>query len=94
MEMIVHQYKAVKDDGIDIDGLVQKQEKTGPVCIILKDISTFVAAAGHMIDGTGILEPERAGHADDYGTTTPQCQVSRSDPIIPHYSSMDGQAVA
>jgi len=54
--MVGHQDIAVKLDSVDVERLVQKLKKTASVGIIPVDVLLFVAAAGNVIDGIGVLD--------------------------------------
>jgi transcriptional regulator with XRE-family HTH domain len=81
MEMVGHQNVAVKFDGIDVDGLIEKLQKAASVCVIPIDVLLFIATAGDVIYSVRVLDAKGAGHEQKYGISIYNCQESRSDPI-------------
>jgi hypothetical protein len=72
--MVVHQDITVEFDGIKIEGLVQKPDEAFPVCVIPVEALAFIAAAGNVVNGIGILDAERARHGQEYGISGQGCQ--------------------
>jgi hypothetical protein len=62
MKVVRHQHVAVQLDFVDRQGLGEKLEKSLSVRIVLKDVSLFISAAGDVVDGTGVLNPQGSGH--------------------------------
>ena len=63
VEVVCHQDVAVKLDGVDVQGLAEDLEELFPVAVIAEDFSFFIAPASDVIDGVGILDTKRSGHA-------------------------------
>jgi len=42
--------------------MLKRAQKVDAVLVVLKNCLLFIAAGGDMIDGTGILYAQRAGH--------------------------------
>jgi hypothetical protein len=56
MKMVGHQDIAVELNAVDVERLVQKLKKAAAVGVIPVDVLFFVAAAGNVINGIGILD--------------------------------------
>jgi hypothetical protein len=56
MKMVGHQYIAVELDGVDVERLVQKLKKSAAVGVMPADVPLFVAVAGNVINGIGVLD--------------------------------------
>jgi len=80
MEMVGHQNVAVEFDGIDVDGLIEKLQEAAAIRVIAIDVFLFIAAAGNVINGVGVLDAKGSGHEQKYGISTYICPGSRSDP--------------
>ena len=62
MGMQSHEDVAVSLDGVDSERLGENLKKPSPIIIVLEDVLTFVAPAGHVIDCTGVFYAKRTGH--------------------------------
>ena len=60
--MVAHKDIAVQLDSVDGERLGEDLEKPSSVEVIPKDVPLLVSAAGDMVEGTGVLNPEGPGH--------------------------------
>jgi hypothetical protein len=56
------QHVAVELDGVDRERLAEDLEETLPVGVVLIDVFPFIAPAGDVVEGAGILGAKKSGH--------------------------------
>jgi hypothetical protein len=62
MEVVGHQNVSVDLNPINRTTFRQNVQEYAPVGIIRKDVPAFVAPASDVVPGTGVLDPQGAGH--------------------------------
>ena len=62
MKVVAHEQVAVELDGVDREGLAEELKETPAVGVVLIDVFLFIAPAGDVAEGAGILDAERSGH--------------------------------
>ena len=62
VKVVGHQDVGMKADLIDFQGALELLQECFTVRIIAEDCSSFIAAAGDVIEGVGIIDPERSCH--------------------------------
>jgi hypothetical protein len=60
--MVVHQAVGVTDPVVALVDVLEGIEKVDPVLVALEYGLSFIAAGSDMVNSTGILYAERAGH--------------------------------
>ncbi len=62
MVMVVHQAVGVTNPVVALVDVLKGLEKVDPVLVALEDGLSFIAARSDMVNSTGVLYSERAGH--------------------------------
>ena len=62
MKVVAHEHVAVELDGVDREGLAEDLEEKLPVGVVLIDVFPFIAPAGDVVEGAGILGAKKSGH--------------------------------
>ena len=60
--MVGDEHVAEELEGVDREGLAGDLEEMLPVGVVLIDVFPFIALAGDVVEGTGILDAKRSGH--------------------------------
>ena len=69
MEVVGHEDVGMEADLIDRQGGLEFLQECFTVRIIAENYSSFIATAGDVIEGVGIIDPERSCHGKRATTT-------------------------
>jgi hypothetical protein len=81
MKMVVHQAIRVNLPAGLAAGFAQSGHEPFPVKIVIKDRLAAVAAIHHVINRSGILNPQLPGHSFGLATNLPHVKA-RTDPFM------------
>jgi hypothetical protein len=63
MKVVGHEDIAVELDGVYREGLAEDLKETLAVGVVLIEVFLFITPTGDVVEGAGILDAEKSGHA-------------------------------